>query len=299
MEALSYNPEGSSFSYGTQSQALVPYSAPHTSTHYEPSLSYVTTAHQMLPQQLSSHYDSSMPPPPPPPPLPTRKRPRSGSIDDSERHWDRDIRMQQLYPAFSNERSVTLPELPGILYSGHSDYAPSHSTPGPELPPRMNLPRPQQHHHHYLPPQTLLHPDPHGLRPDTHYESSEHANIVDQPGMPAPTPKPTKPKTLFTPEENKKIKYLKEVKRLTWPQIMQFFPGRSTGTLQVRYSKRLKDRDVNWTDRLVSILVMCSSITLIWDRSNAFGARWTSTTRTSGTSFPGSLGTISPPTYAR
>lgn len=46
---------------------------------------------------------------------------------------------------------------------------------------------------------------------------------------------------------------LKENKNLTWKQIADFFPGRTSGTLQVRYCTKLKAKDVTWTDEMVSI----------------------------------------------
>lgn len=251
MDDLPFTSEGSPPSC---SQAVVLYSAPHTSTDHEPSSTYVTTAHQMLPQHLSSPYDSVMPPPP----LPrTRKRTRSGSIGDNERSWNRNIGMQQSFHALSSGGSITLPEPPDILYPGHRDYSPSHSTPGPGFPPSMTLPPPQQHHHHYLPPQTLQRQDPHGLRSATSGSGKQgHLSLVDKPGMPAPAPEPPRPKTLFTPENDELIKYLKEVKGLSWPQIMDFFPGRTRATVQVRYSLKLKDREVVWTDQLVGVLLL-------------------------------------------
>jgi hypothetical protein len=39
---------------------------------------------------------------------------------------------------------------------------------------------------------------------------------------------------------------------LTWKQIADFFPGRSSGTLQVRYCTKLKAKTTVWTDEMVS-----------------------------------------------
>lgn len=47
---------------------------------------------------------------------------------------------------------------------------------------------------------------------------------------------------------------LKENIGLEWKQVMDFFPGRNYNTLQVRYCKKLKERDVDWTNELVSFL---------------------------------------------
>ncbi|KAI9889395.1 MAG: hypothetical protein M1814_005331 [Vezdaea aestivalis] len=46
----------------------------------------------------------------------------------------------------------------------------------------------------------------------------------------------------FTPEEDAKLIELKN-KRLQWAAIAAEFPGRTVGTLQVRYSTKLKCRD--------------------------------------------------------
>ena len=45
---------------------------------------------------------------------------------------------------------------------------------------------------------------------------------------------------------------LKETKDLSWKQIADFFPGRSSGTLQVRYCTKLKAKEIFWTEALVS-----------------------------------------------
>jgi hypothetical protein len=41
---------------------------------------------------------------------------------------------------------------------------------------------------------------------------------------------------------------------LTWKQIADFFPGRSSGTLQVRYCTKLKAKTTVWTDEMVQKL---------------------------------------------
>jgi hypothetical protein len=70
--------------------------------------------------------------------------------------------------------------------------------------------------------------------------------------MPEPAPRPPGPKLKFTPEEDALLVDLKENKNLTWKQIADFFPGRTSGTLQVRYCTKLKAKDVVWTDEMVS-----------------------------------------------
>jgi len=77
-------------------------------------------------------------------------------------------------------------------------------------------------------------------------------SVVGQEGMPAPAPRPRGPKLKFTPEDDQLLVDLKENKSLTWKQIAEFFPGRSSGTLQVRYCTKLKAKTTQWTDETVS-----------------------------------------------
>jgi hypothetical protein len=69
--------------------------------------------------------------------------------------------------------------------------------------------------------------------------------------MPPPAPRPRGPKLKFTPEDDQLLVDLKEKKNLTWKQIADFFPGRSSGTLQVRYCTKLKAKTTVWTDEMV------------------------------------------------
>ncbi|KAA8913418.1 hypothetical protein FN846DRAFT_772164 [Sphaerosporella brunnea] len=72
--------------------------------------------------------------------------------------------------------------------------------------------------------------------------------------MPSPAPRPRGPKLKFTPEDDTLLVDLKENKSLTWKQIAEFFPGRSSGTLQVRYCTKLKAKTTQWTDETVQRL---------------------------------------------
>lgn len=72
--------------------------------------------------------------------------------------------------------------------------------------------------------------------------------------MPEPAPRPRGPKLKFSPEDDQLLVDLKENKNLTWKQIAEFFPGRSSGTLQVRYCTKLKAKTTVWTDDTVSFL---------------------------------------------
>jgi len=114
----------------------------------------------------------------------------------------------------------------------------------------------QQHHHHRLPNQ----PAPPKMRRmgvygDPTSPSIQHGppSVVGQEGMPPPAPRPRGPKLKFTPEDDQLLVDLKEKKNLTWKQIADFFPGRSSGTLQVRYCTKLKAKTTVWTDDMVSL----------------------------------------------
>jgi hypothetical protein len=72
--------------------------------------------------------------------------------------------------------------------------------------------------------------------------------------MPTPAPRPRGPKLKFTSEDDQLLIDLKEKKNLAWKQIADFFPGRSSGTLQVRYCTKLKAKTTVWTDEMVSSL---------------------------------------------
>ncbi|KAF4464958.1 Transcriptional activator Myb [Fusarium albosuccineum] len=102
---------------------------------------------------------------------------------------------------------------------------------------------PPTHHHHHLPdsgpPSKMMRRDDGG---------GGAPSVVGQVGMPAPAPRPRGPKLKFTPEDDQLLIELKENKNLTWKQIADFFPGRSSGTLQVRYCTKLKAKTTNWTD---------------------------------------------------
>ncbi|CCC11455.1 hypothetical protein SMACR_02112 [Sordaria macrospora] len=105
---------------------------------------------------------------------------------------------------------------------------------------------PPQHHHHRLPdtgpPNKLLRREGEGS------SGGGAPSVVGQAGMPPPAPRPRGPKLKFTPEDDQLLIDLKENKNLTWKQIADFFPGRSSGTLQVRYCTKLKAKTTQWTD---------------------------------------------------
>ncbi|KFY14870.1 hypothetical protein V491_05876 [Pseudogymnoascus sp. VKM F-3775] len=115
-------------------------------------------------------------------------------------------------------------------------------------------PPPQHHHHHHIPdsgrPSKMSR---HGGAEEA-MMSQGAPSVVGQPGMPSPAQKPRGPKLKFTPEDDQLLVDLKENKSLTWKQIAEFFPGRSSGTLQVRYCTKLKAKTTQWTDETVQKL---------------------------------------------
>ncbi|KAH7121131.1 MYB DNA-binding domain-containing protein [Dendryphion nanum] len=137
----------------------------------------------------------------------------------------------------------------------------------------------QQHHQppqgyniqpfgHPPPPPAALPPTHHHTLPNTGRNTKprmDHAaqspaapmgppSVVGQEGMPQPAPRPRGPKLKFTGEDDQLLIDLKEKKNLTWKQIADFFPGRSSGTLQVRYCTKLKAKTTVWTDEMVQKL---------------------------------------------
>ncbi|KAF2002158.1 hypothetical protein P154DRAFT_151876 [Amniculicola lignicola CBS 123094] len=186
---------------------------------------------------------------------------------------------QQPHPSSSSSRKRSRPEdhlgldLPNPLEQAHNPYdQPSSHLPvghqtaqqGYPLPayqqpvPPQAAPRPS-HHHHHLPNQ----PDNNKRQRVDMAESStspqqQHhigpPSMVGQEGMPQPAQRPRGPKLKFTPEDDTLLIDLKEKKNLTWKQIADFFPGRSSGTLQVRYCTKLKAKTTNWTDEMVQKL---------------------------------------------
>ncbi|KAI2615501.1 hypothetical protein GGR54DRAFT_292542 [Hypoxylon sp. NC1633] len=105
------------------------------------------------------------------------------------------------------------------------------------------------HHHHRLPdqgpPAKMMRREGEGSMGTA---GGGAPSVVGQAGMPAPAPRPRGPKLKFTPEDDALLIDLKENKSLTWKQIADFFPGRSSGTLQVRYCTKLKAKTTQWTD---------------------------------------------------
>ncbi|OQD77914.1 hypothetical protein PENDEC_c002G02988 [Penicillium decumbens] len=250
MSGLPFPSENTLPSFGTHPQAVLPHPVSQSGGHNEPQSDYVT-AHQMLPHQLPPHYGYDVATPQD---SGSRKRSRSGTEEDIDRDVDRHIKLQPSLPPLSAVgSSVSAVKPPHILYPVHSDPSAPHTFSGTEFPSPLPLHISQHHHHHRLPPQALLHVGRDGLGTDSP-PASGPPSVVGQPGMPEPAPRPFGPKLKFTPEEDALLVDLKEEKNLTWKQIADFFPGRTSGTLQVRYCTKLKAKDVVWTDETVERL---------------------------------------------
>lgn len=145
-------------------------------------------------------------------------------------------------------------------------------------------PPPQHHHHHHIPdsgrPSKMSR---HGGA-DEGMMSQGAPSVVGQPGMPSPAQKPRGPKLKFTPEDDQLLVDLKENKSLTWKQIAEFFPGRSSGTLQVRYCTKLKAKTTQWTDETVRITPPSQIYKLTWCyfRFRSFASHFRTMSRRSG-----------------
>lgn len=153
----------------------------------------------------------------------------------------------------SDSLGLSIPGMPemqhaelGSIQQSHLEAAYGHGAGTPVTPSA-----PLTHHHHRLPessdrPSKLARRDDGGMG-----ISGGAPSVVGQEGMPSPAPRPRGPKLKFTPEDDQLLIDLKEQKNLTWKQIADFFPGRSSGTLQVRYCTRLKAKTTLWTDEAV------------------------------------------------
>ncbi|KAI4746267.1 hypothetical protein E4T50_03375 [Aureobasidium sp. EXF-12298] len=111
-----------------------------------------------------------------------------------------------------------------------------------------------QHHHHHLPPHSpTLKRTKHGEE-DLSMHDPGPPSMVGKEGRPEPAARPKGPKLKFTREDDALLVRLKESKNLTWKQIAEFFPGRSAGTLQVRYCTKLKAKTTLWNDDMIQRL---------------------------------------------
>ncbi|GAB7366242.1 hypothetical protein MBLNU230_g7799t1 [Neophaeotheca triangularis] len=172
----------------------------------------------------------------------------------------------QCQDAFSQMRATVRNELTPHFYHAqqHLNRAmprnSSYDHPGQYHSPETTTtfqPDSHAHHHHRLPTQPPIPTSPRTAQDNeasSPNNDSGAANVVGQAGMPAAAPRPKGPKLKFTPEDDALLIELKEGKNLTWKQIADFFPGRSSGTLQVRYCTKLKAKKAVWTDEMVARL---------------------------------------------
>ncbi|KAK4896175.1 hypothetical protein LTR49_028175 [Elasticomyces elasticus] len=127
--------------------------------------------------------------------------------------------------------------------------------PRPECPQRsLRIVPSQTRHHHRLPNQGSLAKARRTGEPLPETDQYGPPNMVGQAGMPAPALEPKGSKHKFTIEDDALLVELKKTKNLTWKQISNFFPGRSSGTLQVRYCTKLKAKTTVWTDDMIQRL---------------------------------------------
>ena len=252
LSGMPYHDDASASPFGSHLQGVLPLPEPQSNGTHEPQS--FAPVHQLL-HPPHYNYDLSFPPE-------SRKRARSGSEGDSSRDMDRNIGIPQ--PVHPMPMDGSSGPDSDILFPIHSDHPSSHVSASHAFPSPLSLslplPVPQQHHHHRLPPHSGLHATHPG-----HGSSSppplSQPSVVGQLGMPEPAPRPKNPKTKFMADEDALLVQLKEDKNLTWRQIADFFPGRTSGTLQVRYCTKLKAKDVVWTDDMVRsffILIMCN-----------------------------------------
>ncbi|KAJ5601947.1 Myb-like transcription factor [Penicillium lagena] len=219
----------------------------------------------------------------------TQERSWSANADNSSHHMGHRVghqpSSQQTLLNYGSSPPISSSEM---LYPVPSDHSPTH-------PPDYSLSLPQPHHHHCLPQQASIR---YGVDPRVGSPSPSlpgpAPNVVGQPGMPIPASRPRGPKLKFTREEDILLVELKEIKNLTWKQIADFFPGRTSGTLQVRYCTKLKTKDVIWTEDMVCLFWHSSlhwAIMLTRHRCTGFSVLSTSMRMTSGASLLAKLGT--------
>ncbi|KAK1810399.1 hypothetical protein LTR12_015242 [Friedmanniomyces endolithicus] len=232
-----------------------------------PEPSYTIDQPQMVPTQMqramstvsSSHYGT-----PHETPELLRYQPAASAVrkrsHQSDYSYDYQA-LQQLQAQASSSAQIPVELTPHGHHAQLQSGASSYYVPSQRASPQHNYPQqsfqsmqPQTHHHHRLPnqppptkSQRLGDPSSSSAPPDDHGPPS----MVGHAGMPTPAPKPKGPKLKFTAEDDALLVELKETKNLTWKQIADFFPGRTSGTLQVRYCTKLKAKSSAWSDDLV------------------------------------------------
>lgn len=90
---------------------------------------------------------------------------------------------------------------------------------------------------------------PHSTRHPINSDHQCQSRISKVPSLDRPTSPSTAGRSRFLPEEDDLLIDLKERRNLPWGRIVNHFPGRTKNSLQVRYSTRLKDRNLGVRDR--------------------------------------------------
>lgn len=209
---------------------------------------------QMLSRQLPPQFTSANLELPPVP----RGRKRTHAVAEGN-DGDPDHGMRSQIPVLPGEGPSDTTHSADLVFpvqaTPPSPHHQSSSHHGFVPPDSVGLSQQHHHHHHRLPHATLHSPPNHGVTLTSPSLPSGPPSVVGHPGMPNPAPRPRGPKLKFSPDEDALLVELKENKNLTWKQIADFFPGRTSGTLQVRYCTKLKAKDVVWTDDMVSPLI--------------------------------------------
>ena len=243
--------------YGFQPTLPSQVSAPEPSYALEPS--------QMVPAQMqramsiasSSHYTT-----PQESPELLRYQPQASAARKRSYQSDYGVYdyqgIQQLQQQASGSTQVPVDLKPHGQHTRLQSVASSQVIPSQRQSPYNGFPQeefqpmqPQTHHHHRLPNQSP--PTKTQRTGDLSSAADGHGppSMVGAEGMPAPAARPKGPKLKFTAEDDALLIELKETKNLTWKQIADFFPGRSSGTLQVRYCTKLKAKTTVWTEEMV------------------------------------------------
>ena len=112
----------------------------------------------------------------------------------------------------------------------------------------------QQYHHHRFPGNhyKVMYAGINSNTSLTHPKCRGPPSLVGQPGMPDPAPRAKGYRPKFTFDDDQLLIDLKEKRNLTWKQITEFFPGRSSGSLEVRYCTKLKTKATVWSEETVS-----------------------------------------------
>ena len=107
-------------------------------------------------------------------------------------------------------------------------------------------------HHYRLDTRNIYRPSGMACSPSPVASRNSERGTSLPPARPA-----SGPKAKFTLEDDALLVDLKEKHDMTWKRISDFFPGRSSGTLQVRYCTKLKAKGTAWTEDMVSPQLSC------------------------------------------